>query len=65
MNDTGILPKENGRISWIDIAKGIAILLVLLGHTICPTWMSVYIYSFHMPLLFVLSGYTLKLKEGE
>lgn len=41
----------------IDIAKGIGILLVVLGH--CPyVWNPVkqWLYSFHMPLFFMISG---------
>jgi fucose 4-O-acetylase-like acetyltransferase len=52
------------RIGWIDISKGIAIILVLLGHSIPssdPTWQIV--YSFHMPLFFFLAGYTFRPKE--
>ena len=45
------------RISYIDTAKGIGILLVVIGHSGYPstnlvTWIS----SFHMPLFFLLSG---------
>lgn len=48
---------------WILIAKGIGIILVVVGHfnpEISPTYWSVIrklIYSFHMPLFFILSGY--------
>lgn len=47
------------RISWIDMAKGYGILLVVLGHIgfgRFGTW----IYSFHMPLFCFLSGYVFK-----
>ena len=44
------------RIDWIDIAKGIAIILVVYGHTTLPVIISKAIYSFHMPLFFILSG---------
>jgi fucose 4-O-acetylase-like acetyltransferase len=51
------------RIEYIDIARGIGILLVVLGHNdfgyISPFGYKV-IYSFHMPLFFFLSGYFLK-----
>lgn len=45
------------RISYIDMAKGIGIILVVIGHTefTSPnliTWIS----SFHMPLFFIISG---------
>ena len=41
-----------------DIAKGIAIILVIVGHGHCisPLTLS-FIYSFHMPLFFFASGY--------
>lgn len=43
------------RIEWIDTAKGIGLLLVMLGHLHVP-YMSAWIYTFHMPLFFFLSG---------
>ena len=57
------------RLAWIDIAKGVGILLVVIGHCIpdaaSPSGISVpvykimhqVIYSFHMPLFFFLAGY--------
>lgn len=45
----------------IDIMKGIAILCVMLGHTTwIPGWLGTFIYSFHMPLFFIVSGYFAK-----
>lgn len=50
------------RIEYIDIARGIGILLVVMGHNdfgyVSPFAHKV-IYSFHMPLFFFLSGYFL------
>lgn len=41
----------------IDILKGEGILLMILGHTlVCPN-IKIWIYGFHMPLFFILSGY--------
>ena len=41
------------RISYIDMAKGIGIILVVLGHSIFPSEnLTTWIYSFHMPLFF-------------
>jgi fucose 4-O-acetylase-like acetyltransferase len=45
------------RINWIDQAKGIGILLVVIGHMNIPVKLSVVIFSFHMPLFFFISGY--------
>lgn len=42
------------RNSYIDAIKGLGIFLVVLGHH--KTILSEYIYSFHMPLFFLLSG---------
>lgn len=55
---------KESRIEWIDIAKGIGIILVIAGHTIYLGY-SYPIYAFHMPLFFFLSGLVLKdKKEG-
>lgn len=55
------------RIEFIDVARGIGILLVVLGHNdfgyISPFAHQV-IYSFHMPLFFFLSGYFLNTATG-
>lgn len=45
------------RIAWIDTARGIGILFVLLGHILLYEKTNIYIYSFHMPFFFFLSGY--------
>ncbi|MCD8011746.1 MAG: acyltransferase family protein [Lachnospiraceae bacterium] len=49
------------RIKEYDVAKGIGILLVVIGHAL-PTdsYWRVFIYSFHMPLFFFLSGLVMK-----
>lgn len=43
------------RIRWIDMAKGIGILLVMIGHLGLP-YAKTWIYTFHIPLFFILSG---------
>lgn len=49
------------RTLWIDACRGIAIILVLLGHNNPPFVRE--IYGFHMPLFFILSGYVYKDKH--
>ncbi|WP_270573426.1 acyltransferase family protein [Bacillus glycinifermentans] len=44
------------RIDWIDVSKGLGIILVVLGHTPTTDWLKTFIFSFHMPLFFFLSG---------
>lgn len=50
---------QSSRIGYIDIAKGIGIILVVMGHNdfslISPFFFKL-IYSFHMPLFFFMSG---------
>ena len=59
---------NENRISFIDIAKGLGILLVIMGHTVdCTKFIGRFIYTFHMPLFFFLSGYVMSdkyLKDG-
>ena len=43
------------RNNTIDVVKGIGILFVIWGHTVCP--IKLYLYIFHVPLFFLLSGY--------
>ncbi len=47
-----------GRIGYIDCAKGIAILLVIAGHTVFQEPFRGAVFSFHMPLFFILSAMT-------
>lgn len=51
--------EQNTRIDWIDIAKGVLIILIVIGHLTSP--FGSYIYVFHVPAFFFLSGYTSKL----
>ncbi|MFA6086603.1 acyltransferase family protein [Mucilaginibacter sp.] len=65
--------KKNGttkRLLWIDCSKGIGIILVVYGHVVRGLYdahalnatyyfnSDTFVYSFHMPLFFILSGYT-------
>lgn len=45
------------RFNWIDFAKFLGIFLVVLGHTPLPVSIINFIYSFHMPLFFFISGF--------
>ena len=40
----------------LDVAKGIGIFLVIFGHTCKQGYIVNYIYAFHVPLFFFLSG---------
>lgn len=48
------------RFLWLDTLKVMAIYLVVLGHIVSTTYqpdLKGIIYSFHMPLFFMISGY--------
>ena len=59
------MSKEEKRISYIAQAQLIGCLLVVLGHSIPLNWnvpnliynTDVFIYTFHMPLFFFISGF--------
>lgn len=52
------------RIVWIDIAKGLLIFLVILGHCEVYDGIKYFIYSFHMGAFFFLSGLTFSTKSS-
>lgn len=48
---------ESKRIELIDISKGLGIILVVVGHCInSNSLIGLWIWSFHMPLFFIISG---------
>lgn len=56
------------RKTYIDIAKGLAIMLVVVGHLVqnnltgtTARFLFDFVYSFHMPLFMFLSGYVASL----
>lgn len=58
----GIYAASGKRELWIDMVRGIGIILVYLGHSTGNPliWL---IYGFHMPLFFILSGYLFKMDK--
>lgn len=58
--DTTINIQPGNRISWLDILRGIGILLMVYGHINYLTPIYNWIYSFHMPLFFLASGVVYK-----
>lgn len=51
---------NKSRNNYISIAKAIGIILMVVGHSGCPSAICIFIYMFHMPLFFVCSGYFFK-----
>lgn len=57
---TTVSPDRPERIDFVDNAKAIGILMVVVGHaTGTPSSLGTLIYGVHMPLFFFLSGYLL------
>lgn len=56
---------ENNKLreEYMDVAKGIAILTVIMGHCIHDCVIKKLIFSFHMPIFFLISGYFFHKKE--
>lgn len=47
------------REKYLDIARGIATIMVVIGHCdyhYTELWLTTWVYSFHMPLFFIISG---------
>ena len=52
--------KVSDRVLFIDIARGISILLMIAGHVLTNGIKRSIIFSFHMPLFIIVSGYFYK-----
>jgi fucose 4-O-acetylase-like acetyltransferase len=68
-SDRANLAADTSRVGWVDYARGLGILLVVIGHTLrglmtsgiqeragWAVTLDEWIYAFHMPLFFALSG---------
>lgn len=44
------------------MAKGVAIIMMVLGHTMAPQQIRAFVYVFHMPLFFFVAGFCFKEK---
>lgn len=72
MEDSVSVPRPGSRLAWVDIAKGMGIGLVFYGHFVerfrdlgvpgAAAQMR-WIYSFHMPLFFLLVGLVYKERD--
>ena len=51
------------RWDYVDVCKWLGISLVIFGHMKMPNEVLQWIYAFHMPLFFVLSGYTYRVQK--
>lgn len=54
---------EKKRIVWIDQLRGLAFYTVILGHMSIGKSFKTWLYSFHMPLFFMISGLNLNVER--
>ncbi len=69
MNTETKVSSVHKRVDWIDCTKGIAILLTIIGHSVSKdvngSILRGLVFSFHMPLFFILSCTTYKCSDNE
>lgn len=53
------------RVEYIDLAKGFAILVLILSHTSHGESINIWIFGFHMPIFFIVGGMLLAMKNGK
>lgn len=54
-----ITTETNKHNMQLSIAKAVCIILMVIGHSGCPQYLHDWIYLFHMPCFFLISGYLL------
>ena len=52
-----VVEKSKQRNTTLSLCKGIAIILMVVGHAEAPELVTNFIYTFHMPLFFIAAGY--------
>lgn len=63
------MENKKERLTYLDVVKGIGILLVVIGHVyafnrqIVDRFFVIWLYSFHMPLFFIISGMLIAYKD--
>ena len=57
-------PKSK-RLIWADHLKALGIVLVVVGHLELPSYLDAWVYSFHMPMFFILTGILLPGNLGD
>lgn len=57
--------KNRSRYFWLDIAKTFGIFLIVLSHLSISKFTADFLWTFHVPLFFFISGYLFKLNLNE
>lgn len=51
------MAQTKARLPWVDVARGYGILAIILSHVLTGHPVSKWLFTFHVPLFFFLSGY--------
>ncbi len=55
---------NKGRLNYIDVAKGISIICIILGHS--DNWLIIrVVFTFHVPIFYFISGYFVNEKGSD
>ena len=57
--------KQTNRYYWLDIAKSIGIFLIVFGHLSISKFTMDFLWTFHVPLFFFISGFLFKPTAGD
>lgn len=62
-----VVPVNNKkRVDWVDVLKGLGMIAIFLGHEGASAGkLYLFVFSYHVPLFFFVSGFFSKVKEGE
>lgn len=55
-----IIKNKSKRIYYLDIARAIGIILIIIGYMNINQYIKTFIFTFHVPLFFIISGYLFK-----
>lgn len=58
-----VVDYNSDHVEWIDVLKGLGIMAVVWGHSGSPN--AFYMFWFHMPLFFLVSGYLYQFKSQQ
>ena len=63
MGESAAKPPITQRVEFVDTARGIAMLCIVLGHLgVAPiNWV---VYTFHVPIFFLITGWFVSTKQG-
>ncbi len=62
VNCSEVKSASSGRMEFVDVAKGFAMICIVLGH-MGISWINRFVFTFHVPVFFLVSGYFIFAEE--